>query len=183
MWARSWTRRWRSLRKRGRCRRSSGFDAGERSRSPARRSGRRSPASGARRARERSRRAILGSPPAAAEAYRALARLLCVRRAEHAKVRRRLVRKELALPFALCERALEHEHLPVAVGSCFAGERRAQAGETQAVSITDQVHDSFVELLRLRREPVRPFRVVTVPVIAARDERDALWRCGRGTPD
>ena len=49
--------------------------------------------------------------------------------------------------------------------------------------MSDQLGDGLVELLRLRRVAVRAFRVVPVPVIAARDEGDPLPRCGRGAAD
>src|SRR6267378_2133585 len=98
-----------------------------------------------------------------------------VGRAEHPEVRRRLVGQEIASP-AVGDRAVEHQHLPEAVGLRLGDERAIELQQpTERVSL-HELDDAIVELLRRGAEAIRTLRVVRVPVVARRDERDALAR-------
>src|SRR5207237_9124434 len=77
-----------------------------------------------------------------------------VGRAKHSEVRRGLVRKQLTLPAVVRERALEHQHLPVAIRFRFARERRSQAREAQTVPTAEYSHHRLIEFLPLRHRPV-----------------------------
>src|SRR5579859_1151586 len=94
--------------------------------------------------------------------------------AEHAEVRGCLVGEELNTPGVAPQRAVEHEHLPVAVRLRVADEAGIEVEQLRQLVLSHDVDDPRVELPRRRVVAVRAVLVVRVPVVAARDERDAL---------
>src|SRR5262245_2693223 len=92
------------------------------------------------------------------------------RRAEHPEVGRALVRQQLGAVRA-AEGAVEHEHLPQAVGLRGPGEV-AEVEQRVEAALADDLDHALVVVGRRGIEAVRPVRGVRVAVVGARDERD-----------
>src|SRR3981081_1687576 len=78
--------------------------------------------------------------------------------AEHPEIGRRFIREEVAVP-AVRDGAVEHEHLPEAVGLRLGDEGAVETEQLAERIAPHEVDDAIVELLRCGTEAVRSLRV------------------------